>query len=143
MWLFFHRFVKFLSLLCSSGFFLSISASLVFINALQISAEDYMKNRDHIAKMRSLLFHHEMKSKRIKKIKSKTYHRLKNKDKLKAESVEMMMDPEAAKELARKQEFERAKVIISSSLIFMHILFFKQYSFICAYRKIDLKNVES
>ncbi|XVF72649.1 hypothetical protein PTKIN_Ptkin12aG0136600 [Pterospermum kingtungense] len=75
----------------------------------KISTEDYMKNRDHIAKMRSLLFHHEMKRKRIKKIKSKTYHRLKNKDKLKAESAEMLMDPEAAKEQARKQEFKRAE----------------------------------
>ncbi|XVF32788.1 hypothetical protein REPUB_Repub17cG0112800 [Reevesia pubescens] len=75
----------------------------------KISAEDYMKHRDHIAKMRSLLFHHEMKRKRIKKIKSKTYHRLKNKDKLKAASAEMLMDPEAAKEQARKQEFKRAE----------------------------------
>ncbi|XP_022757960.1 uncharacterized protein C57A7.06 isoform X2 [Durio zibethinus] len=75
----------------------------------KISAEDYMKHRAHIAKMRSLLFHHEMKRKRIKKIKSKTYHRLKNKDKAKAASVEMLMDPEAAKEQARKQEFKRAE----------------------------------
>ncbi|XWS09588.1 hypothetical protein CRYUN_Cryun39dG0002700 [Craigia yunnanensis] len=75
----------------------------------KISVEDYMKNRNHIAKMRSLLFHHEMKSKRIKKIKSKTYHRLKNKDKQKATSVEMLMDPEAAKEQARKQELKRAE----------------------------------
>ncbi|XVF74910.1 hypothetical protein PTKIN_Ptkin13bG0148200 [Pterospermum kingtungense] len=75
----------------------------------KISAEDYMKNRDHIAKMRSLLFCHEMKRKRIKKIKSKTYHRLKNKDKMKAASAEMLMDPEAAKEQARKQEFKQAE----------------------------------
>ncbi|XVE77607.1 hypothetical protein DITRI_Ditri13aG0076700 [Diplodiscus trichospermus] len=75
----------------------------------KISVEDYMENRNHIAKMRSLLFHHEMKRKRIKKIKSKTYHRLKNKDKLKAASAEMLMDPEAAKEQARKQEFKRAE----------------------------------
>ncbi|XP_012435713.2 uncharacterized protein LOC105762469 [Gossypium raimondii] len=57
--------------------------------------------------MRSLLFRHVMKQKRMKKIKSKTYHRLKNKDKLKVESAEMLMDPEAAKEQARKQEFKR------------------------------------
>ncbi|PPS20197.1 hypothetical protein GOBAR_AA00399 [Gossypium barbadense] len=84
---------------------------LVFITAWQISEEDYMKHRDHVAKMRSLLFRHEMKQKRIKKIKSKTYHRLKNKDKLKVESAEMLMDPEAAKEQARKQEFKRAENI--------------------------------
>ncbi|GMI69439.1 hypothetical protein like AT4G02400 [Hibiscus trionum] len=75
----------------------------------KISEEDYMKHRDHVAKMRSLLFRHEMKQKRIKKIKSKTFHRLKNKDKLKVASVEMLMDPEAAKEQARKQEFKRAE----------------------------------
>ncbi|XWS46633.1 hypothetical protein CRYUN_Cryun14cG0085400 [Craigia yunnanensis] len=75
----------------------------------KISVKDYTKNRNHIAKMRSLLFHHEMKSKRIKKIKSKTYHHLKNKDKQKATSVEMLMDPEVAKEQARKQELKRAK----------------------------------
>ncbi|KAK5776405.1 U3 small nucleolar RNA-associated protein 14 [Gossypium arboreum] len=75
----------------------------------KISEEDYMKHQDHVAKMRGLLFRHEMKQKRIKKIKSKTYHRLKNKDKLKVESAEMLMDPEAAKEQARKQEFKRAE----------------------------------
>lgn len=61
--------------------------------------------------MRSLLFRHEMKRKRIKKIKSKTYHRLLKKDRLKSASAEMLMDPEAAKEAAIKQEFKRAEVI--------------------------------
>lgn len=61
--------------------------------------------------MRSLLFRHELKSKHIKNIKSKTYHRLLKKDKLKANSILDQMDPEAAKELAMKQEYERAKVI--------------------------------
>lgn len=76
----------------------------------QVSVEDHVKYRDHIAKMRSLLFRHELKSKRIKKIKSKTYHRLRNKDRRKAESVEMLMDPEATKEQLMKQEFKRAEV---------------------------------
>ncbi|KAK4849568.1 hypothetical protein QYF36_026224 [Acer negundo] len=75
----------------------------------KISAEEYLEDRNHIAKMRSLLFRHEMKSKRIKKIKSKTYHRLLKKDRLKSGSAEMIMDPEAAKEEARKQEFKRAE----------------------------------
>lgn len=69
-----------------------------------------MERRDRIAKMRNLLFHHEMKQKHIKKIKSKTYHRLLKKDRLKAFSAQMEMDPEAAKEQARKQEFKRAEV---------------------------------
>lgn len=61
--------------------------------------------------MRSLLFRHELKMKRIKKVKSKVYHRMMKKDRLKASSHEMLMDPEAAKEQAMKQEFKRAEVI--------------------------------
>lgn len=62
--------------------------------------------------MRSLLFRHEMKAKHIKKIKSKTYHRLLKKDRVKEASVQIEMDPDAAKELAMKQEFKRAEVMI-------------------------------
>ncbi|KAK9945694.1 hypothetical protein M0R45_011193 [Rubus argutus] len=75
----------------------------------KVSAEDEKDRQNRIAKMRSLLFRHELKSKHIKNIKSKTYHRLLKKDKLKANSILGQMDPEAAKELAMKQEYERAK----------------------------------
>ncbi|BBN68505.1 U3 ribonucleoprotein family protein [Prunus dulcis] len=75
----------------------------------KVSAEDEKDRHNRMAKMRSLLFRHEMKSKHIKKIKSKTYHRLLKKDRLKASSTQSQMDPEAAKELAMKQEYERAK----------------------------------
>ncbi|KAJ6404185.1 hypothetical protein OIU84_012382 [Salix udensis] len=74
----------------------------------KISLEDYISSRNHIAKMRSLLFRHEVKMKRVKKIKSKTYHRLLKKDRLKG-SVGIPMDAEEAKELAMKQEFKRAE----------------------------------
>ncbi|PIA61340.1 hypothetical protein AQUCO_00300707v1 [Aquilegia coerulea] len=73
----------------------------------KISIEDVMDHKNSLAKMRSLLFRHEMKAKRIKKIKSKTYHRLQKKDKLKAAHADI--DPEAAKEEATKQEFKRAE----------------------------------
>ncbi|KAF8006742.1 hypothetical protein BT93_K0907 [Corymbia citriodora subsp. variegata] len=73
------------------------------------SIEDEKERRDRIAKMRSLLFRHEIKQKHIKKIKSKTYHRLMKKDRLKATSAQIEMDPEAAKEQAMKQEFKRAE----------------------------------
>lgn len=73
------------------------------------SIEDEKDRRDRIAKMRSLLFRHEIKQKHIKKIKSKTYHRLMKKDRLKATSAQIEMDPEAAKEQAMKQEFKRAE----------------------------------
>ncbi|XP_031407791.1 uncharacterized protein C57A7.06 isoform X2 [Punica granatum] len=75
----------------------------------KVSVEEEKERRDRIAKMRSLLFRHEMKQKHIKKIKSKTYHRLLKKDRLKAFSVQREMDPEAAKEQAIKQEFKRAE----------------------------------
>ncbi|XP_034229675.1 U3 small nucleolar RNA-associated protein 14-like, partial [Prunus dulcis] len=75
----------------------------------KVSAEDEKDRHNRMAKMRSLLFRHEMKSKHIKKIKSKTYHRLLKKDRLKASSTQSEMDLEAAKELAMKQEYERAK----------------------------------
>ncbi|XP_059625658.1 uncharacterized protein C57A7.06 [Cornus florida] len=75
----------------------------------KISVKDVIDRENRLAKMRSLLFHHEVKAKRIKKIKSKTFHRLLKKDRLKAAEAVMEMDPEAAKELAMKQEFKRAE----------------------------------
>ncbi|KAF3539064.1 hypothetical protein F2Q69_00021470 [Brassica cretica] len=78
------------------------------LNDSEVSMEDHIKDRNHIAKMRSLLFRHELKSKRIKKIKSKTYHRLKNKD-LKNSSLGALMDPEMAKEEAMRQEAKRVE----------------------------------
>lgn len=80
--------------------------------AWQVSVEDEKERHNRIAKMRSLLFRHEMKAKHIKKIKSKTYHRLLKKDRLKTAPALTEMDPEAAKEQAMKQEFKRAEVTI-------------------------------
>lgn len=75
----------------------------------KISIEDVKDRQARLAKMRSLLFRHEMKAKRIKKIKSKTYHRLLKKDRSKALEAEIQLDPETAKDLAMKQEFKRAE----------------------------------
>lgn len=75
----------------------------------KVSIEDVKDRQDQLAKMRSLLFRHEMKAKRIKKIKSKAYHRLLKKDRLKGTAAAMEMDPEADKEFAMKQEFKRAE----------------------------------
>ncbi|KAG4913701.1 hypothetical protein AAZX31_19G198400 [Glycine max] len=75
----------------------------------KVSIEDEKDRQNRIAKMRSLLFRHEMKAKHIKKIKSRTFHRLLKKDRLKAEASQMQMDPEAAKEYAMKQERQRAE----------------------------------
>ncbi|XP_051124315.1 uncharacterized protein LOC127246792 isoform X2 [Andrographis paniculata] len=75
----------------------------------KISIEDVKNRQQELAKMRSYLFHHEMRSKRIKKIKSKTYHRVLKKEQRKAAEAAIQMDPEAAKEMAMKQEFKRAE----------------------------------
>lgn len=77
---------------------------------LQISIEDVKERQERHAKMRDLLFRHEMKAKRVKKIKSKTYHRLLKKDKAKAAEASFRMDPELAKAHAMKTEFRRAEV---------------------------------
>ncbi|KAJ6815061.1 uncharacterized protein M6B38_134695 [Iris pallida] len=82
-------------------------AKLLELN--MVSVEDVRERQNRLAKMRSLLFRHEIKAKHIKKIKSKTYHRLLKKDKRKVASVEAEMDPEAVKEDAMKQEFKRAE----------------------------------
>ncbi|GAA0169684.1 RNA metabolism protein [Lithospermum erythrorhizon] len=83
-------------------------ASLLELN--KITVEDVRDRNSHLAKMRSLLFRHEIKAKRIKKIKSKTYRKLQKKDRLKAVSKAVETDPEVAKELAMKQERKRAEV---------------------------------
>ncbi|KAF6141863.1 hypothetical protein GIB67_003234 [Kingdonia uniflora] len=75
----------------------------------KISVQDVKDRQNHLAKMRSLLFRHELKAKHIKKIKSKTYHNLLKKDRSKVTSAEMQLDPEAAKEHAMKQEYKRAE----------------------------------
>ncbi|KAL5218186.1 hypothetical protein ABZP36_018870 [Zizania latifolia] len=75
----------------------------------KIDVEDVRERQNRLAKMRSLLFRHEMKAKRVKKIKSRTYHRMLKKDKLKASSADFEADPEAAKDYAMKQEFKRAE----------------------------------
>ncbi|CAJ2632013.1 unnamed protein product [Trifolium pratense] len=75
----------------------------------KISIEDEKERQNRMAKMRSLLFRHEIKFKHVKKIKSRTFHRLLKKDKLKALSSQLEMDPEAANEYALKQERQRVE----------------------------------
>lgn len=85
--------------------------------------EDHVKDHNHIAKMRSLLFRHERKSKHFKKIKSKLYHRLKNKDLRNSAVLGALMDPELAKEEAMKQEARRVEVSLKTILLFTALYF--------------------
>jgi U3 small nucleolar RNA-associated protein 14 len=79
----------------------------------KISPEEMQARRAQLAKMRSLMFFQEQKQKKIAKIKSKTYRKLKNKDaeKAKAEFTAELhkLDPELAQEEKDKADFERAK----------------------------------
>ncbi|CAG9464190.1 unnamed protein product [Pedinophyceae sp. YPF-701] len=82
-----------------------------------LSVGDARERRDRLAKMRSLLFHHEMKLKRLAKIKSKGYHKRQNKaEKLKAIKAGLL-DPESGEaadagltaEERERREMERIK----------------------------------
>lgn len=77
---------------------------------LQLSVEEVKERQQKLARMRSLLFQHEVQAKRIKKIKSKTYHRLLQKSQKRKAESDATVDPEAAKDVALKQEFKRAQV---------------------------------
>ena len=63
-----------------------------------------------LGKLRSLLFKSEIKNRRVRKIKSKLYHKLKNKDKDREEKKLRdhleLIDPEAAKVYREKEELK-------------------------------------
>jgi len=78
----------------------------------KLSAEEVAAKRQELARMRSLMFFQEQKHKRIKKIKSKLYHKLKNKAEKRKTDRELeelkKIDPELHKQLIEKTETERA-----------------------------------
>lgn len=71
------------------------------------------RRQSHLAKLKSLLFYHEQKQKRINKIKSKTYRKIKKRQREKDEGkiLEELkdIDPEAYADEQRKAEIDRAK----------------------------------
>lgn len=66
-----------------------------------------------LARLKSLLFKSEMKNRRVSKIKSKLYHKIKKRDKDREEKklrdYMEQIDPEAAKAYAEKQELQRVE----------------------------------
>ena len=77
-----------------------------------LNAEEAKARREELAKMRALLFYHEVKAKRLKKIKSKEYRRrLKRADKKKSngESDMMLLGDEELRQQREEAEYERAK----------------------------------
>ncbi|GLI69141.1 hypothetical protein VaNZ11_013698 [Volvox africanus] len=80
-----------------------------------LSLEEAKERRDRLAKLRALLFYHELKSRRLKAIKSKEYHRhlaraAKHKaTKLAAAAAEGDGNVDAERAAAIEAEFQRAK----------------------------------
>eukprot|EP00210_Caulerpa_lentillifera_P001681 g1616.t1 len=75
-----------------------------------MTLEELKEKRGKLAKMRSLLFNHEVKSRRIKKIKSKEYHRrLQRSIRKKALRYSTLNTEEAQRKLLEEMAFNRAK----------------------------------
>lgn len=75
-----------------------------------LSVEDVAERRAELAKMRELMFRAEAKAKRIAKIKSKTYRRIKKKEKAKlAVKLGELNDDDDDDESMMRRETERAK----------------------------------
>lgn len=78
-----------------------------------IDAKELEQRYSQLSKMKNLMFRQEHKNKRIKKIKSKLYHKLKKKEKQREEGKMRTyleeVDPEAAAELANKDELKKAE----------------------------------
>ncbi|TPX30837.1 hypothetical protein SmJEL517_g05700 [Synchytrium microbalum] len=82
----------------------------------KVSMDEVIKRREELSKMRSLLFFHEQKQKKIAKIKSKTYRKIRKKESLarsaaaqESLSVQdlMKLDPELARQKVAEQELAR------------------------------------
>ncbi|ESK95123.1 small nucleolar ribonucleoprotein complex subunit utp14 [Moniliophthora roreri MCA 2997] len=77
------------------------------LKANALSIEEVAERRKELRRMRELMFRAEMKAKRVKKIKSKVYRRIKRKEKEKGDNeLEMDVDEEEARS---RHETERAR----------------------------------
>ncbi|KAI9285465.1 small-subunit processome [Umbelopsis sp. AD052] len=78
----------------------------------KLSVEEVQARRNELRMMRELMFRHELKAKRIKKIKSKAYRKVARKEKLKElAKIQAQIaedDPEAAREEQLQAETDRA-----------------------------------
>lgn len=75
--------------------------------------DEFKKRRGQLAKMRALMFYHEQKRHRMKKIKSKKYRRIRKKQRERAKESEIdaqaQDNPDILRELEEKEEFDRMK----------------------------------
>lgn len=78
-----------------------------------LTPEAAAARRAQLMKMKNRLFYAEMKAKRQAKIKSKTYHKIQKRDKLRRQAEEQAQlaeaDPEGAKEAGMRMEKERIR----------------------------------
>lgn len=81
--------------------------------AKKVSQAEVLQRQQELAKMRALMFYEEQKQKRIKKIKSKLYHKIRNgQDKKAAEKQRKQLrelDPELADQLDQEMAEKRAE----------------------------------
>jgi len=78
----------------------------------KLAAEEAQKRKAELARIRSLMFYHELKCKRIKKIKSKTFHKIRKKDREKTlrKAIEAgAMDDDFLREESLKAGRDRAQ----------------------------------
>ncbi|OQR89030.1 U3 small nucleolar RNA-associated protein [Thraustotheca clavata] len=75
-----------------------------------VSAEEVKARQKELAKMRVMMFYEEQKHRRVKKIKSKLYHKIRNKQDAKRERAQLReLDPELADQLDREDAEKRAE----------------------------------
>ncbi|KAI5070101.1 hypothetical protein GOP47_0014444 [Adiantum capillus-veneris] len=97
------------SLLQENGLVEDTSETATTLGFNKLTMDEVKERQERLAKMRTMLSYHEAKSKRMKKIKSKTYHRLLQKDRKGKAVQEDELDPESLKEAAVKAEFKRVQ----------------------------------
>ncbi|KAH7291111.1 hypothetical protein KP509_29G001000 [Ceratopteris richardii] len=98
-----------MELLQENGLVESTTEANTALGHNKLTMDEVKERREKLAKLRSMLSYHEAKAKRMKKIKSKTYHRLLQNSRKGNTKGEDLIDPETLKEAAIKAEFKRAQ----------------------------------
>eukprot|EP00850_Spirogloea_muscicola_P020872 SM000229S07508 [mRNA] locus=s229:181901:185230:+ [translate_table: standard] len=79
----------------------------------KLTVQEVQERQERLARMRSLLFQHEVRARRVRRIKSKAFHRVLQKQRRRNGSSvtteDAALDPEAVREAAVKEEFKRAQ----------------------------------
>ncbi|CAK4639696.1 hypothetical protein LEN26_017375 [Aphanomyces euteiches] len=76
----------------------------------QVSVEEVRARQGELAKMRAMMFYQEQKNKRIKKIKSKLYHKIRNKAEDRKERLALReLDPDLAAQMDAEDAEKRAE----------------------------------